>query len=122
MVADRMRRTLASAVPPGSKGPASARFGRSRVPRMSDDELRRQARKRLEAKVGFWQYVGIWAAVTIVLIVIWLLTGGGYFWPMWPIFGMGIAAVFIFFAAYGPGRSYITEDRIDAEVRRMTGR
>ena len=89
---------------------------------MSDAELRARARKRLEAKVGFWQYVGIWAAVSIVLIAIWALTGGGYFWPMWPILGMGVAAVFIFFAAYGPGRSYITEERVDAEVRRMTGR
>ncbi len=89
---------------------------------MSDDELRVQARKRLEAKLGFWQYVGVWVAVSIVLVGIWFLTGGGYFWPMWPIFGMGIAAVFIFFAAYGPGGSYITEERVDAEVRRMTGR
>ena len=88
---------------------------------MTDDELRVQARKRLEAKLGFWQYMGVWAAVSILLIGIWFFTGAGYFWPFWPIFGMGIAAAFIFFAAYGPGRSYITEDRIQEEMRRMTG-
>jgi len=88
---------------------------------MSDDELRVQARKRLEAKLGFWQYLGVWAAVSIVLTMIWFLTGAGYFWPIWPIFGMGIAAVFIFFSAYGPGRTYITEERIQREMQRMNG-
>jgi hypothetical protein len=33
---------------------------------------------------------------------------------------MGVAAFFIGIDAYGPGRAVITEEAIDAEVRRIT--
>jgi hypothetical protein len=29
-------------------------------------------------------------AVSALLIVIWVLSGTGYFWPMWPILGWGL--------------------------------
>jgi hypothetical protein len=29
-------------------------------------------------------------AVSALLIVIWALTGAGYFWPIWPILGWGV--------------------------------
>ena len=29
-------------------------------------------------------------AVSALLIVIWALSGAGYFWPMWPILGWGL--------------------------------
>ena len=32
----------------------------------------------------------VYAAVNLGLIAIWALTGGGYFWPIWPILGWGI--------------------------------
>jgi fatty acid desaturase len=31
-------------------------------------------------------------AVSALLIVIWALTGAGYFWPIWPILGWGLCA------------------------------
>lgn len=31
-----------------------------------------------------------WAAFGVFFIVLWALTGAGYFWPMWPILGWGI--------------------------------
>ena len=31
-------------------------------------------------------------AISILLLVIWAATGMGYFWPMWPIGGMAVAA------------------------------
>lgn len=89
---------------------------------MDDDELRTAARKRLKAKRDFLNYLGVWAAVSLLLVAIWFFTGAiGYFWPVWPIFGMGVAALFMGLDAYGPGRRQITEADIDAEVRRMTG-
>ena len=31
-------------------------------------------------------------AISVLLLVIWAATGMGYFWPMWPIGGMAVAA------------------------------
>lgn len=88
----------------------------------SEEELRIAARKRLEKKSAFWKYLGVAVAVSLLLIAIWAFSGyREYFWPAWPILGLGVAAVFSGIDAYGPGRGYITEDKIDAEVRKMTG-
>jgi uncharacterized membrane protein len=90
---------------------------------MDDSELRDQAKKRLKAKRHFLEYLGIWVVVSVFLSVIWLLTShGAFFWPIWPIAGMGVAALFIGLDAYGPGRRVITDADIDAEVAKMTGR
>jgi hypothetical protein len=43
-----------------------------------------------------------------------------YFWPIWPIGGMEIAAFFIGLDAFGPNRGIITEDAIDEEVAKIT--
>ena len=88
---------------------------------MDTDDLRAVARKRLKAQADFKNYLLVWGAVSIVLVVVWALTNpGGFFWPVWPIAGMGIAALFTGIAAYGPERGVISEERVDAEVRRMT--
>ena len=34
-----------------------------------------------------------YAAVMVLLVAIWALTGADYFWPMWPALGWGIAIV-----------------------------
>jgi hypothetical protein len=37
-----------------------------------------------------------WAAfvaVNLMLIVIWAATGGGYFWPIWPLLGWGLGLI-----------------------------
>jgi hypothetical protein len=88
---------------------------------MNNEELRTLARKRLKARRDFWNYCGIWLGVTIIVTAVWLLTDpGGYFWPIWPIGGMGIGAFFIALDAYGPNRGIITEADIDDEVARIT--
>lgn len=66
-------------------------------------------------------FLGIWLGVSLIVIAVWLLTDpGGYFWPIWPIGGMGIAAFFIGLDAFGPNRGVITEAAIDDEVSRIT--
>lgn len=90
---------------------------------MDEDELRKAARRRLKAKADFWGFIGVWAAVSLLLTAIWFTTTPtGYFWPIWPILGMGIAAMFIGLDAYGPGRRYYTDEDVDAEIAKMTGR
>lgn len=93
-----------------------------RYPRcMNNDELRTLARKRLKARRDFWNYCGVWLGVSLIVTAVWLLTDpGGYFWPIWPIGGMGIAAFFIALDAFGPNRGIITEEAIDEEVAKIT--
>ncbi|MDO5682578.1 MAG: DUF1707 domain-containing protein [Propionibacteriaceae bacterium] len=42
-----------------------------------------------------WRAVGLlpWAVFAGFFVLIWLFTGAGYFWPVWPIMGWGIAVV-----------------------------
>ncbi len=85
-----------------------------------EDELRRTARKRLEARQGFWWMVVVWIVVNGGLTVVWYVTGPDhYFWPMWPMFGIGIGLVFAGVAAFVPGLMETTPDDVDREVERM---
>jgi hypothetical protein len=93
----------------------------------STDDLRKLAKKRLKAKQDFKQFLGIWLGVSLLLVAIWAFTSFStgrvlYFWPVWPIGGMGVAAFFIGLDAYGPGQRGITESDIDAEVERIRAR
>ena len=47
--------------------------------------------KRINAKRAFWCLFGVFAIVWVILIGVWAVSDGGYFWPGWAIFGMGIA-------------------------------
>lgn len=86
----------------------------------NDDELREWARKSLKKKQDFKQLVGVWFGVSALLTVIWLMTGQGYFWPVWAMLGIGVAVFFTALDAYGPGfKKGITEADIDAEVERL---
>lgn len=88
---------------------------------MDNEELRALATKRLKAKADFKNYVGIWIAITVLLVAIWFLTSpGSYFWPIWPIFAMGVAALFVGLDAYGPSK-HISDNAIDAEMARLAG-
>ena len=87
---------------------------------MNDEELRTIARKQLKKKADFKKYLGVWAAVSLLLTGIWLLTSPGtYFWPIWAIFGMGVTALFMGIDAYSKNPKVITEAQVDAEVERL---
>jgi uncharacterized membrane protein len=94
---------------------------------MSDaDDIRAAARARLKARNDFKIMLVIFAVIIVLLIAIWFFSTGlpsgftSYFWPVWPILGMTIAAVFVGLDAYGVTRRYITEQDVDAEIERMT--
>jgi uncharacterized membrane protein len=42
------------------------------------------------------------AAVTALTVIVWALTGAGSFWPIWVIFGLGIAVAVSAWRASGP--------------------
>jgi hypothetical protein len=84
---------------------------------MNDEEDRRTAAmKRLTDKRDFRNHVAAYVIVNSMLVVIWALSSGGYFWPMWPMLGWGIGLAFNAWAVYF--QRPITEDDIRKEMER----
>jgi hypothetical protein len=79
-------------------------------------ELRQRAVKRLEAKRGLMAHVLAYVTVNLLLVAIWFVTGAGFFWPVFPIFGWGIGLAFNVWDVYWPGAG---ERQIQAEMDRL---
>ena len=83
--------------------------------------LREYAKKRIKNQHEFKQLLVVWAFVSALLSAIWFLASPEtFYWPIFAIGGIGIAAYFQWVEAYGPGLTReITESDIDAEVERL---
>jgi hypothetical protein len=82
-------------------------------------DAREIAVKRLKAKRSFRGLLVTSAGVLALMVVIWALSGGGYFWPIWVVFGLGIALVTTGWQAYGTRTGPITEDEIENEMEKL---
>ena len=86
---------------------------------MENQEAYKKAKKRVEAKIGFFIHLSIYIAINIVLIFINLRTSPQYIWFKWPLIGWGIG---VFFHAMGvfvfSGKSAITEKMIEKEMKK----
>jgi class 3 adenylate cyclase len=51
---------------------------------------RRRRRRRGALDTSFRIHLTVFIVVNVMLIGIWAASGGGYFWPVWPILGWGI--------------------------------
>lgn len=79
-------------------------------------DRREAAIKRLESKRGFRTHLTVYLLVNALLVVVWLMTGRGYFWPIWSIAGWGIAILI-----HGSGTYFqkpISEDDIRREMEK----
>ncbi|MCD2195448.1 2TM domain-containing protein [Actinomycetospora endophytica] len=83
---------------------------------MADDDPRADAIGRLKHRQSFQQNALIFAGVAVLLVVIWAISGAGYFWPVFPIVGLAIALGAQAFQLYG--QRPISEDDIQREMRR----
>lgn len=81
---------------------------------MSDE--RQRAIRRIRARRGFWTHVAIYVAVNALLVVVWAMTGAGYFWPIWPILGWGLG-VALSAARVFLRPTEISEARIEREMQ-----
>ena len=84
-----------------------------------EDNLETVAKQRVQARMGFVIHAMIYAVMNGGFVVIWLLTGRGYPWFLWPLVGWGIgvlahAATLVI----GPG-SAAERRAIEREVRRL---
>ena len=62
--------------------------------------FREQEAKQILRRRVFLLHLSVYLTTNLFLIVIWTLTGGGYPWFLFPIFGWGIGLVAHLVAAY----------------------
>ena len=65
--------------------------------------LRAQALKRLKDRRGLMAHALAYLSVNVLLVAIWVATGAGFFWPLFPIFGWGIGLAFHAWSVYLAG-------------------
>jgi hypothetical protein len=85
-----------------------------------DDVLREQAINRIKKKRDFATHVVVYVLVNSFLVVIWAVTSGDFFWPIFPILGWGIGLGANAWDVYG--RRPISEGEIEQEMSRLRGR
>lgn len=61
---------------------------------MENQEAYQKAKKRVEAKIGFYIHLVVYVGVNILLIIINLRTSSQYLWFKWPLIGWGIGVLF----------------------------
>jgi len=90
----------------------------------AEDEGRRRAIARIKRRRQFWALLLVYVVVNAFLIVVWAVSGGGYFWPAWVLGGWGIGVAVVAIDAYRPGwrGGDISEEEIRREQERRRGR
>ncbi len=87
---------------------------------MSEEEIYRQARKRVEEKKGFYVHFAVYIIVNVILVIIWAATGAGYPWFLFPLGVWGIGVLFHFLGVFVFSRQTSWERReIEKEVERL---
>ena len=61
---------------------------------MENQEAYQAAKRKVEAKIGFYLHLAAYIVVNILLIIINFSTSSGYLWFKWPLLGWGIGVLF----------------------------
>lgn len=85
-----------------------------------DVALRELAVDRLKRQADFKLHAMIYLLVNGFLVVIWLMTGTPFFWPIFLIFAWGIGVAANWWDAYL--RAVPTQVEIDREIARLRSR
>ena len=68
---------------------------------MSEEQIYEQAKKRVEAKKGFYIHLTVYILVNILLVLIWTFAAdGGFPWFIFPLGGWGIGILFHFLGVF----------------------
>ena len=87
---------------------------------MSEEEIYRKARERVEEKKGFYIHFIVYILVNIMLIIIWAATGAGFPWFIFPLGGWGIGILFHFLGIFVFSQQTGWERRqVEKEVERL---
>lgn len=85
------------------------------MPHPEPDEWER-ARRRVADRRDFGSHVVAYVVVNAFLILVWVVTGSGYFWPAWVLGAWGIGLVLHAWETFG--RRPVTDADVEAELRR----
>jgi Domain of unknown function (DUF1707)/2TM domain len=96
---DALATDLPPLTPPAPVGPPPRPDPAGLPPRMRPPGPRRAAAKAALIRSLLW-----FGMVSVILLVVWAVTGADYFWPVWPILGFMIAIAWQLFNLYGPRR------------------
>ena len=80
------------------------------------DDVRARAIQRVWMRRVFRLHAASFIAGSLLMLSIWLSTGGGYFWPSWPITGWGAGLAFHGWMTFGRWR--ISEVAIQREMQK----
>lgn len=90
---------------------------------MEHQEAYEKARKKVEAKIGFYIHLAVFVGVNLLLIVINLISSPEHLWFKWPLMGWGIG---LFFHGVGVFASFkgdpIKKRMIEKEMETMRKR
>ena len=79
-------------------------------------QLHELAKARLIKRREFFAHLFAYVLVNTFLMAIWVITGVGFFWPVFPILGWGIG---LFFHGWDTFSAPLSEARIEREVARL---
>jgi hypothetical protein len=79
-------------------------------------ELRARALRRLQDRRGLMAHGLAYLSVNVLLVAVWVATGAGFFWPVFPLFGWGIGLAFHAWSVFWPEPG---EAQVDREIDRI---
>ncbi len=88
---------------------------------MENQEAYEKAKKRVEAKIGFYIHLAVYVGVNLLLLIINLTTSPEHLWFKWPLMGWGIGLFFhgLGIFAFSKGET-IKERMIEKEMKKGT--
>ena len=86
---------------------------------MEDQEAYQKAKKRVEAKFGFYIHLSVYIAVSVLLVIINLSSSAEKLWFIWPLMGWGIGILFHGLGVFVfTGKPTFTEKMIEKEMKK----
>jgi hypothetical protein len=67
---------------------------------MSEEEIYEEAKKRVKERREFYTHLTTYLIINAALFIIWMATGAGYPWFLFPLGGWGIGLIFHFFNTF----------------------
>lgn len=89
---------------------------------MTEEEIYRKAKKKVNAKKGFYLHLGSFFATSAFLFVINYLTSPDFLWFLIPTFGWGIGIVSHYIAVFGisgPTGEDWEDQELEKEMRKL---
>lgn len=82
-----------------------------------EEDLRDEARRRLKERREFPTHLAAYVIVNAMFVVIWAMTGAGFFWPGFVLAGWGVGVLLHAWNIWF--QRPVTPDEVEREVERL---